>query len=137
MNKSSYPNATVMILAFVSFIKSRTSLSSISNPPCLQSCFPSVINMIAPPVDESPLPFKVYNGIFIVSLVLSKINFKLIFTIKPCFNPSPKQVPPSASKSLIALTKMFLFSSEIFWRDWISLATSLKSEEEIRTFFDC
>ena len=115
MNKSSYPNATVMILAFVSFIKSRTSSLSISNPPCLQSCFPSVINMIAPPVDESPLPFKVYNGIFTVSsMVLSKINFTLIFTIKPCFNPSPKQVPPSASKFLIALTKMFLFSSEIF-----------------------
>ena len=59
MNNTSYPNATVMILAFVVVMRLRTSLSSMSNPPCLQSCFPSVMNMIAPPVDESPLPFKV------------------------------------------------------------------------------
>ena len=72
--------------------------------------------------------------LFVVSLIVSKINFNLIFTIKPCFNPSPKQVPPSASKSLIALTKMFLFSSEIFWRGWISLATFLN--KKFRTFYN-
>ena len=59
MNNTSYPNATVMILAFVVVMRSRTSLPSISNPPPLQSCFPSVMNMIAPPVDESPFPFNV------------------------------------------------------------------------------
>ena len=84
-----YPNATVIIRTLVFFILSVTFLLLMFGP-LLHENLPSVMNMIAPPLDSSFFPFS-------VSI--------------PFINPSPRQVPPSALKRLIAFTNVSLVVS--------------------------